>query len=235
VQRVTHDQTLRELGAQAGVEEAESGGLECELERRAQLGERRRHSAEERRLDARPQLHQLEPSRPIGAEAGRGLGRRAGEDRHRPVGRRVCEDEWPVPPCDVDPERAKDRGSGGEWVEGAVAIVHEAGLDQLAGAHRSAGLVLGFDDEHRPTSIGEHVGGNEPVVARTDHDGVMHGGTVPRRVSQKVRLVAGGNISHKRVATAASGDEIECHKRWYAPHRCSPSDRSSPSPGPAAC
>ena len=40
---------------------------------------------------------------------------------------------------------------------------------------------------------------------------------------------------HKRQRSAAPLEGIGCHKRWYAPQRCSPSDRRSPSQGPAAC
>jgi len=84
------------------------------------------------------------------------------------------EHERPVPERDLHAERPEHRRRRGERIEGAEAVVDVAGLDQLARPDCAAGLVLRLDDEHRPTRVREDIRRHEAVVARADHDGVMH-------------------------------------------------------------
>ena len=53
----------------------------------------------------------------------------------------------------------------------------------------------------------------------------------PARRRLEGRLNRVTNATFSPLAEAKS----RCHKPWYAPRRCSPRDRRSPSPGPAAC
>ena len=55
---------------------------------------------------------------------------------------------------------------------------------------------------------------------------------VRRRDDRRPRAL---RARHKLDTTAAPAARIGCHKRWYAAPRCSPSDRRSHWPGPAAC
>ena len=57
-----------------------------------------------------------------------------------------------------------------------------------------------------------------------------------RRPRRRERILQGGLTErHKRHPPPLEEGENRCHKPWYAPGRCTPRDRRSPSPGPAAC
>ena len=95
------------------------------------------------------------------------------------LGRRMGEDERPVPPAQAPAlqlERRERGGRGGEGVERAEDVVDEARLGELRGADGASRLRLRLEDVHRPAGVGEVVGGDEPVRARADDDGVGHRG-----------------------------------------------------------
>ena len=122
-------------------------------------------------------------------ERGGGLVEIARQDDAGPVlGGGVGEDERAVPPAQapaLELER-RDRGGGdGERVEGAEDVVDEAGLGELGRADGAARGGLRLEHVHRPARVGEVVGGDEPVRARADDDGVGHGG-------RSLRVALGG-------------------------------------------
>jgi len=211
VERIAGEQAPGE-GVLRSREQSRRPGLAREQQAGARLRERRRHPAQDGRFDARPDRDEFRPAHPH-----RGLGHVPREHGARAVERRVGQHERPVPPRDLEPERPEDGRCGAKRVEGAEAVVDETGFDRLARGNRAARLRLRLEHDHRPARVGENVRRHEAVVTGSDDDGVRQG------------------ARHKRHPTAASAAGNRCHKRWYAPHRCSPSDRRSHLPGPAAC
>jgi hypothetical protein len=181
-------------------QQAEHPRLECELQTGAYLRERRRHAAQDCRLDAPPELR-----RPVTLE------HRAGS-----VKRGVGEHERPVPPRDLEAERAKDGRSRTEREEGAAEVVHEPRLDQLSRAHRAARLLLCLVHHHRPAVVGEHVRRDETVVPRPDDDGVRRGD----HASGSFRRVT------NRTLAALSEPKTGVTNDWYAPRRMQPQGSS---------
>ena len=71
--------------------------------------------------------------------------------------------------------QAGDRGRHErERIERAEQVVDEARLHQLGRAHRAAGLGRRLEHGDAPAAVGEHVGGDETVRSRADHDCVGH-------------------------------------------------------------
>jgi hypothetical protein len=70
-------------------------------------------------------------------------------------------------------ERTQHRRGRAQWVEGAEEVGGEAGAQRLAGADRTSGGVLGFQNQHAPARVSEQVGGDQAVVPGADDDGVV--------------------------------------------------------------
>ena len=130
--------------------------------------------------------HQADELAPRVAVAGRVGGRarrtsprgRARGSRPVPSRERVGDDDRrraPAQPVLLEPQPAHVRRAGAERVERAEAVVREAGLGQRRAAHGAARLGLRLEHEDLPARVGEQVGGDEPVRARADDDGVRHG------------------------------------------------------------
>ena len=131
--------------------------------------------AHEPRLDGRPTVEQrqipLTAPGPIGIEGRCGHCRLPMQDccwgmvpRVRDDCRRVA----PRQPVTAQIEIEQWPRHGGQGVEGAVQVVAEAGRGQLAGANGPSRAAVRFEYHHAPAVLGQHVGGYEPVGARTD-------------------------------------------------------------------
>ena len=68
------------------------------------------------------------------------------------------------------------RGRGGQWVERAERVVHEARVHLAVAAHGPADLGLGLEQQDGPAAVGQEVGRDQSVGTGADHDGVVgHG------------------------------------------------------------
>ena len=141
---------------------------------------------------ARVDLSKIDPGNTHGIERGRGKAILDGMlERLTALQERLwAEHERSVLPpqsVPVEPELA-DRGRRRcERIEGAAVVVHEAGLERLRGPDGAADLRLRLQHVHGPTRVGEAVGGDEPVRARADYDGVRHGLVIRSRVGNTSR------------------------------------------------
>ena len=199
--------------------------------------ERREQRVEQRVADALPVLEQPDPGVAV-ARGGPRRGpspcarRRGGAPRARSASglsrwattAGACT-QWS--PCCSSSSRGQHGGCGGERVERAVHVVHVA-LDAPLGLHGATDLAGGLEHEDVPAGVGQGAGGDQPVGAGPDDDGVrdllLHAPIVPHGAAPMHRPVRSDRQS------PATGAGTGLCRRGRAPR---PRRGGSPSAGGA--
>ncbi|CAM4036383.1 hypothetical protein NOMA109596_19205 [Nocardioides marinus] len=153
----------------------------------ADRGERAQQQVEQAGTDRVPPTAQGQPRLAVagvlGVHGGGGVVAVAVHQRPPPrqgVPQR-CGGRGPAQPVRGQVQAADGGGDGGEGVERAEGVLAEPGVQLLVVAHRSADVVGGLEQQHRPAGVGEQVGRHQAVGTATDDHRVHGGGQLGRR------------------------------------------------------